>query len=98
MSRALPLAVPSAPNSNWKLAVKSAIPLAMRTCWLTLGHPKAATGHPEHATPNFCQKLCWPMLSTKLHNDALFRLDHLAAHLDRLRRAVAHLHQNPPLE
>jgi len=46
-----------APNSNRKSAVKSAIwpaddtfpatPQAMRKYWLTLGHPKAATGHPE---------------------------------------------------
>jgi hypothetical protein len=29
-------------------------PLAMRTCWLTLGHPKAATGHPERADRRRC--------------------------------------------
>ena len=37
----------------------------MLTYRLTLGHAKAATGHPEQDIPNFCQ-LCWPMLSTKL--------------------------------
>src|SRR5262249_6337695 len=57
---------PSAPNSNRKSAVKSAIwpavdtfpavPLAMLTYWLTLGHPKAATGHPERAD----RRRCWP--------------------------------------
>jgi hypothetical protein len=40
--------------------------------------------------PNFCQKLCWP-IST---NDALFLLDHLAARLDGLGRAVADLDQD----
>jgi hypothetical protein len=57
---------PSAPNSNRKSAVKSAIwpaadtfpatPLAMRTYWLTLGHPKAATGHPERADRRRCHR------------------------------------------
>ena len=30
-------------------------PLAMRTYWLTLGHPKAATGHPERADRRRCR-------------------------------------------
>src|SRR5262245_2534104 len=55
---------PSTPNSDRKSAVKSAIwpaddtfpatPLAMRTYWLTLGHPNAATGHPERADRRRC--------------------------------------------
>ena len=61
-----PLAVPDSPNSNRKLAVKSAIwpaadtfpatLLAMRTYWLTLGHPKAATGHPERTDRRRCHR------------------------------------------
>src|SRR5262244_2492829 len=54
-------------------------------------YPKAARGHPGRATPNFA-KLANAQRETT--NDALFRLDHLAAHLDRLGRAAADLNQN----
>jgi hypothetical protein len=63
--RLLHRAAPSPPYLSCCLTLLGG-PLAMLTYCLILGHPKAAMGHPEHSALNFCQKLCWPMLSTKL--------------------------------
>src|SRR5260370_39099019 len=75
---------PSAPNSNRLFSNLASRLYVLPSDAHTLGHPKAATGHPEHATPNFCQKLSWFNAQHETTNDALFRLDHLAVLADRL--------------